>query len=78
MFSYKNDDLYTAMNSALSYADEAKTKAAWQKAQDLVAADMPTVPLLSAKPPAGAKKYVMGFVGVGSRTEVLDTVWLNK
>jgi peptide/nickel transport system substrate-binding protein len=78
MFSYKNDDLNTAMTSAMTDADQTKAKTDWQKAQDLIAAGMPTVPLLNAKLPAGAHTYVMGFVGAGNRTEILNTVWLNK
>jgi peptide/nickel transport system substrate-binding protein len=77
-FNYKNDLLNTTMNSALSATDAATIQADWEKAQDLVAADMPTVPLLSAKPPAGAKKTVMGFVGAGNMTEIFNSVWLNS
>jgi peptide/nickel transport system substrate-binding protein len=78
MFSYKNDDLNTLMTAALQDTDPAKSKADWQKAQDLIALDMPTVPLLSAKLPAAAHKYVKGFVGAGSQAEILNTVWLDK
>jgi peptide/nickel transport system substrate-binding protein len=77
-YNYTNDPLNTVMLQALSDTDSAKAKTDWYKAQDLIAADMPTVPLFSAKLPAGAHKYVMGFVGAGNRTEVLSTVWLNK
>ena len=78
MFSYKNDALNTVMNAALTAKADATAKANWQKAQDLIADGMPTVPLLSSKPAAGARKYVMGFVGSGNQNEVLNTVWLNK
>jgi peptide/nickel transport system substrate-binding protein len=78
MFSYKNDDLNTLMASALLDTDPAKAKTDWQKAQDMIAPDMPTVPLLSAKLPAGSHNYVKGFVGAGNRTEILSTVWLDK
>ena len=78
MFSYKNDDLNTLMTAALLDTDPAKAQVDWQKAQDMIAPDMPTVPLLSAKLPAGAHSYVKGFVGAGNRTEILSTVWLDK
>ena len=78
MFSYRNDTLNALMTAALTDTIAATTTADWQRAQDLIAPDMPTVPLLSAKLPAGARRYVMGFVGAGNRTEILDTVWLNK
>lgn len=78
MFSYKNDDLNTLITAALQDTDPAHAKTDWQKAQDLLAVDMPTVPLLSAKLPAAAHKYVRGFVGAGNQVEILSTVWLNK
>jgi peptide/nickel transport system substrate-binding protein len=77
-FSYRNDDLNTAMTAALSAADAATAKSGWQKAQDLIAADMPTVPLLDVMRPAGAQSYVVGFVGSGRGTDNLISVWLNK
>jgi hypothetical protein len=66
------------MLQALGDPNPAAAKIDWQGAQNLVAAGMPTVPILTSKLPAGAKKYVMGFVGAGNRTEILNTVWLNK
>jgi peptide/nickel transport system substrate-binding protein len=77
-FGYKNDALNTVMNAALIAKSDATAKADWQKAQDLIANGMPTVPLLNSKLPAGARKDVMGFVGSGDQTEILNTVWLNK
>jgi ABC-type transport system substrate-binding protein len=77
-FSYKNDDLNTAMTAALSAADSAAARSGWSRAQDLIAADMPTVPLLDAMLPAGARIYVVGFVGSGGGVESLSSVWLNK
>src|SRR5664280_450077 len=71
-FNYKNDDLNTAMMAALSAADPAAVQASWYKAQDLIAADMPTVPLLDAMLPAGAQTYVVGFVGSGGGVENLS------
>jgi peptide/nickel transport system substrate-binding protein len=78
MFSYTNDNLNTTMTKALVDLDAATARTDWQKAQDLIAADMPTVPLVNAKLAAGAGNYVMGFVGAGNQTEILSSVWLNK
>jgi ABC-type transport system substrate-binding protein len=78
MYNYTNDALNTLMLQALSDTNVSSTKSDWLSAQDLIAADMPTVPLLSAKLPAAAQKYVMGFLGTGSGIEVLRSVWLNK
>jgi peptide/nickel transport system substrate-binding protein len=77
-FSYVNDTLNTTMTAALSAVDQATVKVTWQKAQDLVAADMPTVPLLNAKLPAASRSYVRGLVGSGKMVEVLTSVWLDK
>jgi hypothetical protein len=78
MFSYKNDALSTLLGTAAGDVNDVSAGADWHKVQDLIAAGMPTVPLLDAKSPVGARRYVMGFVGSGNRTEVLSTVWLNK
>jgi peptide/nickel transport system substrate-binding protein len=77
MYNYKNDKLNGLLIDAMTL-DDMRAETAWQKVQDLLAADMPTVPLLSVKLPAAARKYVVGFVGSGNHTEVLGTVWLNK
>ncbi len=77
-FNYLNDDLNTAMTTALSAVDPAVVQSSWYKAQDLIANDMPTLPLLDALRPAGAQDYVVGFVGSGSGIESLSSVWLNK
>jgi peptide/nickel transport system substrate-binding protein len=78
MFNYKNDSMNVLMMAALTSNTPTSTEFDWQRVQDLIAADMPTVPLLNAKLPAGAHRYVMGFVGAGNHIEVLNTVWLNK
>jgi peptide/nickel transport system substrate-binding protein len=78
MYSYQNDELNTLLTAAVAEPSVASAQADWHKVQDLIAADMPTVPLLDAKSPAGARKYVLGFVGSGNHTEVLASVWLRK
>jgi peptide/nickel transport system substrate-binding protein len=78
MFNYKNDALNAVMTGAVSDTTTAKAKADWEKAQDLIRADLPTVPLLDAKLPAASRSYVMGFVAAGNRVEILSTVWLDK
>jgi ABC-type transport system substrate-binding protein len=66
------------MQNAMTTTDAAKATTYWQEVQDHLAADMPTVPLLSSKPPAAAAKYVKGFVPVGNLTELFNSVWLDK
>jgi peptide/nickel transport system substrate-binding protein len=75
---YKNDELNKTMNDALAATDEATAKTLWEKAQDLLAKDLPTVPLVNSTPPAVAQAYVKGFVGAGNLEEFLNTVWLDK
>lgn len=77
-FDYKNDELEKTMNDALAAIDEATAKTLWEHAQDLLRADLPTVPLINSTPPAAAQAYVKGFVGSGGLNEYLNSVWLDK
>ncbi len=77
-FAYKNDALEQTMNDALAATDEATAKALWEKAQDLLRADLPTVPLINSTPPAAARADVMGFVGSGGLNEYFNSVWLDR
>jgi ABC-type oligopeptide transport system substrate-binding subunit len=65
------------MNSARQ-VDDRSAETSWKRSQDLLAADMPTVPLMDVKLPAAARRYVMGFVGSGVHSEGFGSVWLNK
>jgi len=64
------------MDNALKTNSLDKAKEYWQQAQDFLAADMPSVPMLSSKPPAAAQLYVKGFVPNSTLTELFNTVWL--
>jgi peptide/nickel transport system substrate-binding protein len=77
-FDYKNDELNKTMNDALAATDEATAKQLWEKAQDLIAADLPSIPIVNSTPPAVAQAYVKGFVGAGNLDELFNTVWLDK
>jgi peptide/nickel transport system substrate-binding protein len=77
-FDYLNDELEKTMNDALAATDEATAKALWEHAQDLLRADIPTVPLINSTPPAAARADVMGFVGSGALTEYFNSVWLDR
>lgn len=77
-FSYKNDELDKTMNDALAATDEATAKTLWEKAQDLIRADMPTVPLVNSTPPAAARADVKGLVPSGALNEYLNSVWLDR
>src|SRR6476661_539444 len=77
-FAYKNDALNALMKQAEGSATEDASKPLWEQAQDMIRADLPTLPLVNSKPVAGAKAYVKGFVGAGNLTELLNSVWLDK
>ncbi|MEP6638999.1 MAG: ABC transporter substrate-binding protein [Chloroflexota bacterium] len=77
-FAYKNDDLNKLMKKAEAETSVDASKPLWEQAQDMIAKDQPTVPLVNSKPVAGAKAYVKGFVGSGGLTEFLNSVWLDK
>ncbi len=77
-FDYKNDELEKTMNDALAATDDATAKSLWEHAQDLIRADMPSVPLVNSTPPAAARADVKGFVGAGNLTEFFNSVWLDR
>jgi peptide/nickel transport system substrate-binding protein len=77
-FAYKNDELNKLMNDALAATDEATAATLWAKAQEMIAADLPTIPLVNSTPPGVAQSFVKGFVGAGNLIEPLNRVWLDK
>jgi len=77
-FAYGPPALKAAFDAAAVAPDEAAAKTAWEAAQDILAKDLPTVPLVHSKPPAAAKAFVMGFLGAGNLNEPMWPVWLDK
>jgi peptide/nickel transport system substrate-binding protein len=77
-FAYGPPDLLAAFKKAESATDDATATAAWGDAQDILARDLPTIPIVNSKPPAAAKADVMGFVGAGNLEELFNSVWLNR
>ena len=77
-FAYGPPELFDAFDEGLAATDEATARAAWERAQDRLAADFPTVPLVHSKPPAAAAAYVKGFVGAGNLNELFYSVWAEK
>ncbi len=77
-YEYKNDAMWDAMDKALKTTDQNEAVSLWEQAQDLIRADIPSVPLVSSKPPAAATAYVKGFVPAGNLTELMNSVWLDK
>jgi len=77
-FAYKNDEMNTTMGDALAAPDPATAEQLWQKVQGLIAADLPTIPLVHSTPPAVVQAFVKGLVPAGNLDEDLNTVWLDK
>jgi peptide/nickel transport system substrate-binding protein len=77
-FGYKNDQVDQLMKQALAETDESKQAELWGQVQDLLAADLPTVPLVHSTPPAAAQSYVKGIVGSGALNEYFNSIWLDK
>lgn len=77
-FAYKNDEMNKAMEDALKATDEAGQKTNWEKAQDLITADMPAVPIVSAKTPGAGQAYVKGVIPSPTLLEIFQGVWLDK
>ena len=77
-FAYGPPELLTAFQTAESATDDTTAGTAWGQAQDILARDLPTIPLVNSQPPAAAKAYVKGFVGAGNLTEFFNSVWLDK
>jgi peptide/nickel transport system substrate-binding protein len=77
-FAYGPPELKAAFDKAATAPDDATAKAAWEEAQDILARDLPTVPLVNSKPPAAAAAFVKDFKGAGNLNEPLYGVWLDK
>ena len=56
----------------------ATQQAEWTKAQDLILADMPSVPIVSGKTPAAGQTYVKGVVPSPVLLEIFTNTWLDK
>jgi peptide/nickel transport system substrate-binding protein len=77
-YGYKNDDANKAMVDALQATDEATQKTDWEKAQQLIAADLPALPIVSAKTPSAGAVYVKGNIPSPTLLELFQNVWLDK
>ncbi len=77
-FAYKNDEMNKAMEEALAATDPAAQQAAWEKAQDLIAADLPTLPIVSGKTPMAGQLYVKGVIPSPTLLEIFTDTWLDK
>ncbi len=77
-FSYGTPELKKAFDDALAATNDADAKTNWEKAQDIIGADLPIIPILNSTPPGAYASTVQGFQGNGNLTEFFNTVWLNQ
>ncbi len=77
-FNYGPADLKAAFDAGIAATSDAAAQQAWGTAQDILARDLPIIPILNSTPPAAAAAYVQGFVGSGNLEEQFNTTWLNK
>lgn len=77
-FGYKNDQMNTLFQQALQAPTADAANALWGQAQDLIAADLPTIPIVNSTPPGAFTSKIHGFVGAGNGIEYFNTVWISK
>ena len=67
-FAYGPPELKAAFDKGATAADEATAAAAWGEAQDILARDLPTVPIVHSKPPAAAPPRSRGSSALATST----------
>jgi peptide/nickel transport system substrate-binding protein len=77
-FGWKNDAANTLMLKALAEPTVDAANADWAQVQDLLATDLPAVPIVNSTPPGALTSKVHGFVGASNGIEYFNTVWLSK
>ena len=76
-FHYPNPTMNEDMQKALQAPTVDQANQYWGQAQDILAADMPEIPLSSAKVPGAYDSKVHGFVPQGGVLEYLNSVWIQ-
>jgi hypothetical protein len=77
-FGYKNDQMNDLFNQALQAPTVDAANALWGQAQDLIAADLPMVPIVNSTPPGAFNPKVHGFVGAANGIEHFNGVWIQQ
>jgi peptide/nickel transport system substrate-binding protein len=77
-FGWKNDAANAAMLKALGEPTADAATADWATVQDLLAQDLPVVPIVNSTPPGAYTSKVHGFVGASNGIEYFNTVTLSK
>ena len=77
-FGWNNPQANTLMTKALQDPTADAANADWGQVQDLLATDLPMVPIVNSQPPGADTAKVHGFVGASNGIEYFNTVWLSK
>ena len=77
-FGWNNPQANTLMTKALQDPTADAANADWGQVQDLLATDLPMVPIVNSQPPGADTSKVHGFVGASNGIEYFNTVWLSK
>jgi peptide/nickel transport system substrate-binding protein len=76
-FGYKDDQMNNLFTQALQAPTVDAANALWGQAQDLIAPDMPMVPIVNSTPPGAFVSKLHGFVGAANETEHFNSVWIQ-
>ena len=77
-FGWANDQANTLMLKALGEPTVDAANADWGQVQDLLAQDLPMVPIVNSQPPGAMSSKVHGFVGASNGIEYFNTVTVTK
>jgi peptide/nickel transport system substrate-binding protein len=77
-FGWNEPQVNTLMNQALQAPSVDAANTLWGQVQDLVAQDMPLVPIVNSQPPGAFTSKVHGYVGASNGIEYLNTVTVSK
>ena len=77
-FHWANDQANALMLKALAEPSADAANGDWGQVQDLVAQDLPMVPIVNSTPPGAYTSKVHGFVGASNGIEYFNTVTLSK
>jgi len=77
-FDWNNPQANTDMTQALQAPTVDAANALWGQVQDLLAQDLPMVPIVNSQPPGAYTSKVHGYVGDSNGIEYLNTVWLSQ
>jgi peptide/nickel transport system substrate-binding protein len=76
-FNWNNAQVNTLMTQAVQAPSDSAANALWGQVQDLVAQDLPMVPIVNSQPPGAMTAKVHGYVGASNGIEYLNTVSLK-